>query len=76
MITFPTAGIYTFTTNADDGTALWINDVNLINEWQGGNAHVSSAGTITGRHFGCSRERARSWNSTLPRCRRETLAGP
>jgi RHS repeat-associated protein len=47
LITFPTAGVYTFTTNADDGSALWINDVNLITEWQGGLAHISSAGSFT-----------------------------
>ena len=47
LITFPTAGVYTFTTNADDGSALWLNDVNLITEWQGGIAHISSPGTFT-----------------------------
>jgi len=42
LITFPTAGTYTVTTNADDATALWIGDVQVVNNWTSGSVRVAS----------------------------------
>lgn len=42
LITFPTAGTYTITTNADDGTQLWVGDVQLVNNWVSGAVRVAS----------------------------------
>lgn len=42
LITFPTAGTYTVTTNADDATALWIGDVQVVNNWAAGAVRVAS----------------------------------
>ena len=44
LITFPTAGTYTVTTNADDATALWVGDVQVVNNWTPG--AVRTAGTV------------------------------
>jgi len=44
LITFPTGGTYTVTTNADDATALWIGDVQMVNNWTTGAVRV--AGTV------------------------------
>jgi YD repeat-containing protein len=49
LITFPTAATYTFKTYADDGTRLWIDDLLLVDEWEGGAAHWSDAGTFTAK---------------------------
>lgn len=32
-IVFPTAGTYVVKTNADDGTRVWVDDVNVVNSW-------------------------------------------
>jgi RHS repeat-associated protein len=42
LITFPAAGTYTVTTNADDGTQLWISDVQLVNNWTSGAVRTAS----------------------------------
>ena len=33
-VLIPTTGTYTFSTDSDDGTRLWINDQQIINRWQ------------------------------------------
>uniref|UniRef100_UPI00286C075F PA14 domain-containing protein n=1 Tax=Salinibacterium sp. TaxID=1915057 RepID=UPI00286C075F len=48
LITFPTSGIYTLKTYADDGTQLWVDDVPVIDDWQGVGEHWNQvAGTVT-----------------------------
>jgi RHS repeat-associated protein len=48
LITFPTPGVYKLETYADDGTALWIDDVQKINDVVVSAPHWSpNAGTIT-----------------------------
>jgi len=42
LISFPTAGTYTITTNADDATQLWVGDVQLVNNWTTGAVRVAS----------------------------------
>ncbi len=42
LMTFPTAGTYTITTNADDATQLWVGDVQLVNNWVPGALRVAS----------------------------------
>ena len=41
LITFPIAGTYTVTTNADDATQLWIGDVQIVNNWTSGSVRVA-----------------------------------
>jgi large repetitive protein len=41
-ITFPTAGKWKIETYADDGTAVWVDDRQAVNEWGGGAAHYSA----------------------------------
>jgi len=41
-ITFPTAGKWKIETYADDGTAVWVDDKQAVNEWGGGAAHYSA----------------------------------
>ncbi|MDL9978302.1 beta strand repeat-containing protein [Microbacterium sp. ASV49] len=43
LITFPTAGTYTFYTYADDGTDLWINDQLIINNLSSSSPHFAGA---------------------------------
>lgn len=40
-VTFPVAGTYTFKTYADNGTRLWINDVQMIDDWRAEPPHWS-----------------------------------
>ncbi|WP_449648225.1 PA14 domain-containing protein [Rhodoglobus sp.] len=42
LITFPDAGVYNFRTVADDATQLWIDDILVIGDWAGENAHTSA----------------------------------
>ncbi|RWZ46434.1 hypothetical protein ELQ90_15425, partial [Labedella phragmitis] len=49
LVTFPAAATYTFKTFADDGTRLWIDDLLIVDEWGGGEAHWSDAGTFTAK---------------------------
>lgn len=42
LITFPTTGIYTLTTNADDATQLWVDDVPIVDNWTAGAVRVAS----------------------------------
>lgn len=42
-ITYPTTGTYQFRTIADDGTALWVNDTQVFDDWNGSGAHTSPA---------------------------------
>ena len=41
LITYPTAGTYEFRMVADDGTALWINDMRIVDDWSSADAHTS-----------------------------------
>jgi RHS repeat-associated protein len=41
LITFPEAGTYTIKTYADDGTQVWVDDVQLVNDWVGSAPHWS-----------------------------------
>lgn len=43
LITFPSAGTYTFYTYADDGTDLWINDQLIINNLSSSSPHFAGA---------------------------------
>ncbi|GAB4011491.1 hypothetical protein GCM10028808_25190 [Spirosoma migulaei] len=42
----PVTGSYTFSTNNDDATQLWVNGQKLISDWPGGHAPVLRTGTI------------------------------
>jgi len=44
LVTFPTAGTYTFKTYADDATRVWVNDVRVIDNWTTGSARWSTGG--------------------------------
>jgi PA14 domain len=39
----PVTGVYTFTTNSDDGVRLWLNDSLIINQWNDHGAQNNSA---------------------------------
>jgi RHS repeat-associated protein len=41
LIRYPVAGTYQFRTVADDGTALWINDAQILDDWNGAGPHTS-----------------------------------
>jgi RHS repeat-associated protein len=41
LITFPNAGVYTIKTYADDGTQVWIDDVQVVNDWVSSAPHDS-----------------------------------
>jgi YD repeat-containing protein len=47
LVTFPAAGTYSFRSYADDGTALWLDDVQVFNDWQPSTPHFSSSGSVT-----------------------------
>lgn len=38
LVTFPSAGQYTFVTNSDDGVRVWVGDVLLVDKWETGPA--------------------------------------
>ena len=42
----PVSGTYTFTTNSDDGVRLWVNGVQIINNWTD-HGPTDNSGTIT-----------------------------
>lgn len=46
LITFPAAGSYVLQTESDDGVRVWLNDVRVIDKWEGGVA-TKDSGTIT-----------------------------
>jgi len=47
LVTFPTVGTYQLYTYADDGTQLWLNDKQVIDNWQSNAPHYSTAYTVT-----------------------------
>ncbi len=47
LVTFPTAGDYTFVTNSDDAARVWINDVLVVDKWTTG-ALERTGTTLTG----------------------------
>jgi RHS repeat-associated protein len=48
LVTFPTAGTYSFKTHADDATRVWVDDVLVVDNWAAGAARTSStAQTVT-----------------------------
>ncbi|MHA7984395.1 PA14 domain-containing protein [Rathayibacter sp. CAU 1779] len=64
LITFPTAGTYQLYTYQDDGTQLWLNDAQVINNWGGGPPHYSPAKSVTVTAGQVMRIRLAYWQST------------
>lgn len=64
-ITFPAAGTYSLRTYADDGAVVWVDDVQVINDWKTSTtAHYSSPGNITVTAGQVSRIRVHYFEST------------
>src|SRR5204862_516965 len=47
QVEVPVSGGYTFSTNNDDATQLWVNGQQLISDWPGGHGPVLKSGTIS-----------------------------
>lgn len=65
LITFGAAGTYTLKTYADDGTQLWVNDVQLVNDWVSSAPHNSPVlQTVTVTAGETRRIRLHYWEDT------------
>jgi parallel beta-helix repeat protein len=63
----PASGQYTFTTRTDDGVRLWVNGVQLVNDWNG-HAPTNNSGTITleaGRRYAIKMEYFEHYNGAV-----------